>query len=63
VIMTLDLSFENILCDDPDCDTEEIQACLELYKDSVVKMLTTKYKMDKEKKLGKIKRSITNELS
>ncbi len=63
VIMTLDLSFANILSDDPECDSDEIRKCLELYKESIVRMLTAKYKLDEEKNLGKIKQSITDELS
>ena len=63
VIMTLDLSFENILSDDLECASDKIKSCLKQYKKSVVRMLTAEYKMDEDKNLGIIKRSITNELS
>jgi len=66
VIMTLDLAFKNVPSDDPECDSEEILECLELYKKSVVRMLTAEYKVDEDENLGIIKRkirSITDELS
>ncbi len=63
VIMTLDLSFQSVSSDDPECASDKIRNCLQLYKESIVKMLTAKYKVDKEENLGKIKRNITDELS
>jgi len=58
VIWTLDLAFKNILSDDPECGSDDIRKCLEEYKDSVVRMLTTKYEVDEDKNLGIIKQSI-----
>ncbi len=63
VIMTLDLSFVNILSDDPECDSAKIKKCLEQYKESVVRMLTAEYELDEDENLGIIKQGTTKELS